>query len=129
MAITFSCCYGNPVILLSLTTSDLFPWIQLVAPSNKQTNSFIHSDGHCLFPLVTGYLHAFISSCLYLGQICVSSVCLFVSNHLDIYVMCATQEDDVLPRWRYASEDVNLFSRNSAHGHQPKGGQSCVDGA
>ena len=44
-------------------------------------------------------------------------------------VMCATREDDVSPRWQYASEDVNLYSRNSAHGHQPKGGQSCVDGA
>ena len=43
--------------------------------------------------------------------------------------MCATREDDVLPRWRYASEDVDLYSQNSAHGHQPKGGQSCADGA
>ena len=37
-------------------------------------------------------------------------------------VMCAMREDDVLPQWRYASEDVNLYSWNSAHGHQPKGG-------
>ena len=43
-------------------------------------------------------------------------------------VMCAMREDDVLPRWWYASEDVNLYSRNSAHGDQPKGGWSCVDG-
>ena len=43
--------------------------------------------------------------------------------------MCATREDDVSPRWRYASEDVDLYSRNSAHGHQPKGGRSCADGA
>ena len=43
-------------------------------------------------------------------------------------VMCAAREDDVLPRWRYASEDVNLYSRNSAHGHQLKGGWSCADG-
>ena len=43
--------------------------------------------------------------------------------------MCAMWEDDVLPWWRYASEDVDLYSRNSAHGHQPKGGRSCVDGA
>ena len=42
--------------------------------------------------------------------------------------MCATREDDVSPRWRYASEDVDLYSRNSAHGHQPKGGRSCADG-
>ena len=39
------------------------------------------------------------------------------------------REDDVSPRWRYASEDVDLYSRNSAHGHQPKGGRSCADGA
>ena len=45
-----------------------------------------------------------------------------------IYVMIATREVDVSPRWRYASEDVNLYSRNSAHGHQPKGGRSCADG-
>ena len=44
-------------------------------------------------------------------------------------VMCATWEDDVSPRWRYASEDVDLYSRNSAHGHQLKGGWSCADGA
>ena len=37
-------------------------------------------------------------------------------------VMCATQEDDVSPRWRYASKDVNLYSQNSAHGYQLKGG-------
>ena len=43
--------------------------------------------------------------------------------------MCAMQEDDVSPQWRYASEDVNLYSQNSAHGHQPKGGRSCADGA
>ena len=36
-------------------------------------------------------------------------------------------EDDVSPQWQYASEDVNLYSRNGAHGHQPKGGQSCAD--
>ena len=47
---------------------------------------------------------------------------------LDIYVMCAMREDDVLPWWQYASKDVNLYSRNSAHGHQPKGGRSCADG-
>ena len=35
--------------------------------------------------------------------------------------MCATWEDDVSSRWRYASEDVNLYSWNSAHRHQPKG--------
>ena len=46
-----------------------------------------------------------------------------------IYVMCATREGDVSPRWQYASEDVDLYSRNSAHGHQPKGGRSCADGA
>ena len=34
--------------------------------------------------------------------------------------MCAMREDDVLPRWQYASEDVDLYSRNRAHGHQPK---------
>ena len=34
--------------------------------------------------------------------------------------MWAMREDDVLPRWWYASEDVNLYSQNSAHGHQPK---------
>ena len=45
-----------------------------------------------------------------------------------IYVMCATWEDDVSPQWQYASEDVNLYSQNSAHGHQPKGGRSCADG-
>ena len=44
-------------------------------------------------------------------------------------VMCAMREDDVSPWWRYASKDVNLYIRNSAHGHQPKGGQSCADGA
>ena len=43
-------------------------------------------------------------------------------------MMCATREDDVSPRWQYASEDVDLYSRNSAHRHQPKGGQSCADG-
>ena len=43
--------------------------------------------------------------------------------------MYATREEDVSPRWRYASEDVDLYSRNSAHGHQPKGGRSCADGA
>ena len=42
-------------------------------------------------------------------------------------VMCATREDDVSPRGQYASEDVDLYSRNSAHGHQPKGGRSCAD--
>ena len=36
-------------------------------------------------------------------------------------MICATQEEDVPPRWRYASEDVNSYSRNSAHRHQPKG--------
>ena len=46
-----------------------------------------------------------------------------------IYMMCTTWEDDVSPRRQYASEDVNLYSWNSAHGHQPKGGQSCADGA
>ena len=50
-------------------------------------------------------------------------------NICGIYVMCATREDDMPPRWRYASEDVDLYSWNSAHGHQPKGGRSCVDGA
>ena len=44
------------------------------------------------------------------------------------YVMCATWEDDVSPQRQYASKDVNLYSQNSAHGHQPKGGQSCADG-
>ena len=34
--------------------------------------------------------------------------------------MYATREEDVSPQWRYASEDVDLYSRNSAHGHQPK---------
>ena len=43
--------------------------------------------------------------------------------------MCAMREDDVLPRRRYASKDVNLYSQNGAHGHQPKEGQSCADGA
>ena len=43
-------------------------------------------------------------------------------------VMCAMREDDVSPQWKYASEDVDLYSRNSAHGHQPKGGRSCADG-
>ena len=43
-------------------------------------------------------------------------------------VMCATREDDVLPRQQYASEDVNLYSQNGAHGHQLKGGQFCADG-
>ena len=43
--------------------------------------------------------------------------------------MYAMREGDVSPRWRYASEDVDLYSRNSAHGHQPKGGRSCADGA
>ena len=43
--------------------------------------------------------------------------------------MCATREDDVSPQWRYASKDVDLYSRNSAHGHQLKGGWSCADGA
>ena len=43
-------------------------------------------------------------------------------------VMCATREDDVSPRRWYASEDVNLYSQNGAHGHQAKGGQSCADG-
>ena len=50
-------------------------------------------------------------------------------EHIYIYVMYATREKDVSPRWRYASEDVDLYNRNSAHGHQPKGGRSCVDGA
>ena len=38
-----------------------------------------------------------------------------------VYVMCATWEEDVPPRWRYASEDVNSYRWNSAHRHQPKG--------
>ena len=42
--------------------------------------------------------------------------------------MCAMREDDVSPQQQYTSEDVNLYSWNSAHGHQPKGGQSCADG-
>ena len=51
-------------------------------------------------------------------------------NRIDyIYVMDATREEDVSPRWRYASEDVDLYNWNSAHGHQPKGGRSCADGA
>ena len=53
---------------------------------------------------------------------------LYGGNTFDVYVMCATWEDDVSPQRRYASEDVNLYSRKSAHGHQPKGGQSCADG-
>ena len=53
---------------------------------------------------------------------------IFILLFVGIYVMCATREDDVSPRWRYASEDVNLYSRNSAHGHQTKGGRSCADG-
>ena len=51
-----------------------------------------------------------------------------LKNYKDIYVMCATREDDILPRWRNASEDVNSYRQNGAHGHQPKGGQSCADG-
>ena len=27
-----------------------------------------------------------------------------------IYVMCATREDDVSPRWRYASKDINFIA-------------------
>ena len=53
----------------------------------------------------------------------------FIYTNTHTYVMCATWEGDVSPRWRYASEDVNPYSRNSAHGHQPKGGQSCADSA
>ena len=48
---------------------------------------------------------------------------------IHIYVMCAMRDNGVLPQQRYASEDVNLYSWNGAHGHQPKGGQSCVDSA
>ena len=40
---------------------------------------------------------------------------------MPIIVMCTTREDDVSPRWQYASRDVNNNSINSAHGHQPKG--------
>ena len=50
-------------------------------------------------------------------------------NIYGTYVMYAMWEKDVSPRWRYASEDVDLYNRNSAHGHQPKGGRSCVDSA
>ena len=34
--------------------------------------------------------------------------------------MCAMREDEVLPPQRYTSKDVNLYSRNSAHGTNRK---------
>ena len=46
---------------------------------------------------------------------------IYIYIYIYIYIcdVCHA-EDDVSPRWWYASEDVNLYSRNSAHGHQPK---------
>ena len=51
-----------------------------------------------------------------------------VQHTMYVCVMCAMREDDISPQWRNASEDVNSYSRSSAHGHQPKGGLFCADG-
>ena len=94
MATTFSCCYGNHICLLPLTTSDLFPWLQfmLVAPSNKAL-TFIHSVSWAIVCFISYRLnfHSFIHPlCLYLGQICGSSVCLFVCQCSDLYMYIAS---------------------------------------
>ena len=52
-----------------------------------------------------------------------------VCIYWNIYVMCAMWGDKVLTQQWYASNDVDLLQKNSAHGHQLKVGQSCGDGS
>ena len=71
-------------------------------------------------------LHPTVAYYTYPNEHCASTVThelVYISEDLkhDTYVMCATREDDVSPRWWYASGDVNNNSINSAHRHQLKG--------